>query len=388
MNSAIEEAIEFLCATMWQFEDERESFEYDEASGLVKVPFPYERDLEMEVGTFLSFVQECRAMKISQEDGLIKTPNRVIQIITPENSLAEEFVHHRKSIGMFTEDGFELSIQYENFIVGCASLISDAYHRKYYTPFNYIAIEAYSVREIDAVTDRRAEESIAAFVFELADSHNVVFSVDSFVEFIEDSVFISGEIEKNSELEVRPLLPYSRGMELYMSALQVHDNALRLFSLYKVFEYYSPVVLNLEGADALRRKLDSSKVLSPDAEFLHSIFDLVRSVDNRRTDREMMRLVFEKCFDLIDLNDLLPESLRRSVGYAMSATEKSAYSRDIADVLVATRNQVAHAKSNYKPLGIECAAKDMYQFNRFLKAAAAQTIRWHARLPEHQRIAK
>lgn len=386
MNSDIEEAIELLCSTMWQFEDEREAFEYDEESGLVKVPFPYERDLEINGTEFVSLVQECCAMEISQEIGRIKTPRRVIQIVTPENDLAAELEHRKKSVRTTTAEGFELSIQHDNFLVGCAALISEAYHRKYYTPFNHVGIEAYAIKEIDGITKHRAEESIAAFMFELADSQNVVFSVGSLVEFVDESVFLSGEIEKKREFELRPLLPHSEGMDLYMSALQVHDAALRLFSLCKVFEYYSPVVLNLEGADALRRKLDSSKVLSPDAQFLRSVFDLVRSVDSRRNNREMIRLVFEKCVDIVDLNDLLPESLRRNVGYSMKAAEKSSYLRDIADVLVATRNQVAHAKSNYEPEGIECAAEDMYQFNRFLKAAAAQTIRWHARLPEHQRI--
>jgi hypothetical protein len=60
--------------------------------------------------------------------------------------------------------------------------------------------------------------------------------------------------------------------------------------------------------------------------------------------------------------------------------------RLVADTLVATRNQVAHAKSNYQPQGNELALEYLPRFNDFVEAAAIRTIRWYNRLPTHLKL--
>jgi hypothetical protein len=72
--------------------------------------------------------------------------------------------------------------------------------------------------------------------------------------------------------------------------------------------------------------------------------------------------------------------------FAPKKADIEAQSRSAAEALVATRNQVAHAKSDYRPTGVELPLAELSDFNAFLEAAAVQTIRWYNRLPVHLKL--
>jgi hypothetical protein len=172
---------------------------------------------------------------------------------------------------------------------------------------------------------------------------------------------------------------------LYLAASQITEPELKLLSYYKVLEYFAPIVMALDSNEAMRKKLDSPSTLKPDANFLKSIFELARSLEQRRKDKEMIRLVLETCMDFVDVANLLPKPLAKELSHD-DKKGQSEHIRFVSEALVATRNQVAHAKSNYEPQGNEVSEEYLPQLNEFVQAAAVRTIRWYNRLPVHLKL--
>jgi hypothetical protein len=108
-------------------------------------------------------------------------------------------------------------------------------------------------------------------------------------------------------------------------------------------------------------------------------------LEKRKVDKEMMKALFATCLDVVELSQYLPKSRRKALSYESKRSEIDAFSRDLAELAVATRNQVAHAKSNYQPTGNELKANELPAFNEFMSRSATQTIRWYNRLPGHQK---
>jgi hypothetical protein len=384
MKSQVESAIDYLCSEISEFEDEREGFVYNEADGLVTVPF-YEDTVIYPVSQFLNDVEESKEISIKIEAGAVLTKRRHFQVIEPDGESSALIWDYKKELVSHTADGMLVSTKYSNLIIVIAAYKSDAYHRKYFPPYDYMAIEVVRPNTDESLNQTRAEQLVSAFLFELADSHDIVFTKSGFSQYDEYYQPDFARFEAQS-WPLRPLEQFNEGIHLYLAALQVTDPELRLLSFYKVLEYFSSVAFDLDANDALRKKLDSPNALSPNNAYLRSIFELTRNVDLRRNDREQMKSLFAVSLDMVELSPLLPDSLKQEVSYKSKPTDVGNYARRIAEVLVATRNQVAHAKSNHSSIGSECSAADLPEFNKFLKAAAAQTIRWFNRLPEHQRM--
>jgi hypothetical protein len=183
-------------------------------------------------------------------------------------------------------------------------------------------------------------------------------------------------------------------MKRYVSALQTNDNELRLLNFYKILEYYAPIVINLDSYELLAKKLDSPKVLNPNRAYLKSIFDLVDSTNQRLRDNELIKSVFNTCFDFVDTFELLPKNIQSKVlgiikekvlNYETKKEKLTQAANVVASTLYSTRNKVVHAKSNFESTGDECPDSDIDQLNVFLKEITARTIRWHTKLPEIQK---
>jgi hypothetical protein len=186
----------------------------------------------------------------------------------------------------------------------------------------------------------------------------------------------------NNSCSVEPVARSGSAINLRRTSVQPE---LKLLSFYKVLEFFAPIVMALDSNEAMRKKLDSPSTLKPDANFLKSIFELARSLEQRRKDKEMIRQVLETCMDFVDVANLLPKPLAKELSHD-DKKGQSEHIRFVSEALVATRNQVAHAKSNYEPLGNEVSEEYLPQLNEFVQAAAVRTIRWYNRLPVHLKL--
>lgn len=62
------------------------------------------------------------------------------------------------------------------------------------------------------------------------------------------------------------------------------------------------------------------------------------------------------------------------------------YMEILAEAIYDTRNEIAHAKANYKKKGKECPQKQKNEFVEMLDYIAVKCIRWFSMQPEEKRV--
>lgn len=292
--------------------------------------------------------------------------------------------YHGITVAVDVGQNITLSFEKELHIVTFSAFGAGAHH-EFYPPSKHSVVQVSYEFPEDRLPDEQESKLTDAFLFELASTHDIVFRRGHLETSFEFDDPFEQLLDTGPELGVRQLEEYNDGMRLYLAALQVSDPELRFLSLFKVLEFFAPVVFSLEEHEAIRKKLDSPDALTPDAEYIRSLVELVRSLEKRKVDKEMMKALFATCLDLVELSKHLPKSRRKALSYESKRGEIDAFGRDLAEAVVATRNQVAHAKSNYQLVGNELKADELPEFNEFMRVAAAQTIRWYNRLPKYQK---
>lgn len=381
----LQEAIKFLLHEWEEHDFDSEYVTIDEESSIT-VQFPSgERTYSFSWDEFVAAIDCARTMEIDVEKGYVKTTSKCYQLVAPANDQAELFDFHDGDISINVDRGVTLTCERAHFLVTFAAVKEEAFH-EYYPPENYRGIEV-AYGDGSALTRESEAQLIDTFLFELAATQGLLFVRTAF-DIYSDPAYDSEEydLEKEKDLMLRPLESFNQGMRLYLAALQATDTELRFLSLYKVLECFAPVVFALEENDAIRRKLDSPSALNPDGRYIRSVIELVRSLDRRKNDKEIIKSLLGTCVDIVDLSKHLPEGRQRPLTYDDKRNEKDSFTRMLAEVIVSTRNRVAHAKSNYSPQGNEAQLDEIPRFNEFLKLAAEQTIRWYNRLPDHQKI--
>jgi len=382
-----------------------DSFEIELGEETIYIPLPGEDEGESyNIDDFLDFAWEMSGFKII-DNGRIQTTSKSYQIIKAES---EDLEYYLKNTSEFYQEinGIELRIVEAPIVIAIACTELGSYHEDFGTYYeNYLTIEIQYEDKREKLTEVEETELIYSYLFEIADSTSLIFHLSKIrendlelEEKIEEIIYSEGTISENKKVDeeyiLKPLLSFSESMKLYVSALQTNDRELRLLNFYKILEYYAPIVINIDAYELLAKKLDSPKVLKPNRKYLKSIFDLINSTNQRLRDSELIKSVFNTCFDIVDTFDYLPDSIKTKVlgtikekelNYETKNEKISQVANMVATILYSTRNQVVHAKSNFEPTGNECLYKDIEQLNEFLKEITARTIRWYTKLSDIQK---
>lgn len=383
MDAEVKKTVEFLVKECEEYLD-LDDFEWDNDTKSVSVWFgATDSEIHIPRDEFLQAIEEFKSLKTSGDGSFVRTNRRTSRIVQPASTSAQTIDQFHTKLTMKLADGTVILFKPTSFWVAIAALKAEAYDADFMPAEAYASIELFYPPNANKMSEKEEEEVIDSFLFELAASEKLVFQK---AKFFEDAPWDVEEDETEFVPKFRPLEPFNEGMRLFVAAIPVEDPELRLLSLFKVLEFFAPIVLALDSIEALRKKLDSPLALSPDANYLKSILDLVRSLDERRNDNQMIRLLFETCLDFVELSEMLPHPCFKELKYRDKKADIEAQSRSAAEALVATRNQVAHAKSDYRPTGVELPLAELSDFNAFLEAAAVQTIRWYNRLPVHLKL--
>lgn len=389
---AVESAISFLIGSCGLFELESFDLAEDElperiadlvATDKISVGFFGEdNNLDLSIGDFLTLVAECASLEDCRK-GFLRTNTFAIQKVGSESEEAVQCLYEGCDLAL-VDQGVSFQVTDCSFITGFHALQIGAFHEDVVPP-----VTGHTVVELDysRATRTRSREVdvqlIDAYLFELAASHNIVLIKEEFSVFGEpDQVDCT---DSGRKYLFRPLECSNEGLQLYLTASVIVDPELRFLSMFKVLEWISPVVANLDAADAMRKKLDTPEALKPTGAFLREVFELAKDFDARRNDRDQIKAVLTETIDLVRICEKLPPFLKRELTHMSTAAEHDRVARDVSECLCATRNQVAHAKSNYTLKGTECPVDQLPALNIFLDIAAVQVIRWFNRLPEHRR---
>ncbi len=161
-----------------------------------------------------------------------------------------------------------------------------------------------------------------------------------------------------------------------------HDAEISVLCFVKCIEFVSATVVRMKQYDDFRKRLLDPDALDPDAGFIDDLLSLAEENRIFMKDSEAVRLTVERCCELRALIPEVPKFLAAYPGFkkgAKAADKKSALS-EFAASLSATRNRIAHAKSNYEMTGKECPDEQMGEFAKCARLAAEQCIRWYADL--------
>lgn len=381
---SVSQAIQRIAARLDCYDDPLEDIAVDTDERVVGFSFPSSEGADYDYDEVEVIAAELDSLRTDLPQGRVTIQSRRYQLVYPDSVQAHRIIEEDIDATVKHVSGAELCVRRYPLAVVISAVEHDAYHKHYWSPTSYTAIELVRPSS-QRLSEREELEIIDSYLFELATSHDAIFSVRGFN--IETDYYPDDEEEAHGEVPITldQLEPFNEGMRLYLAAVQVADPELELLSLYKVLEYFSPTAASLEAHEAMRRRLDSRRGAPLDGAFIRSVFDLARSFEVRRTDKEMMVTLFGAAVDVIALTPRLPTSIRPRVTDLSKRAEIASATRDIAEVLVATRNQLAHAKANYTPTGKEVSPDDLPQFNRFVRAAAEAAIRWYNQLPLHQR---
>lgn len=225
-----------------------------------------------------------------------------------------------------------------------------------------------------------------AYLFELATTAKIELApkmrmrwaadVDEDSDAIFDGLTAKGE-------RLRPLVAgpgTGDATKLFVAALSATDRGHRILGFAKVIEHVSATVIRLEGLKQIRAKLMSPHA-DPDVKYISELWTLVEGlVEAKKNQRIALELTVRTCCDVDDLRRIAPQccaALRNLADEADIKTRENAL-KELASRISSTRNQLAHAKADYTPTGLECPEPELFEFAALAQAVAAQCIRWYA----------
>lgn len=370
-------------------------YEYDSILNSVYLHFPEEEKetIEYEPEHLEKYLEHIRSIKFYDDCSKVTTDTitqRVIEISSKSN------FYYLLALGHFfkiTPEDFIIQIIENPLLIGIGATVSNNYNSYDLPCSSHLAVEIIYPDLNSRLSDSKEDELIKIFMFELSHAHNLSFEFSTYklekeydfdeakIDFLQSTEFVYNI----------PLEDYNFGMDLFINANQKLSPDLQFVSYYKIFEYYAPIQAKIEAFDSMKLKLSSSKTMNHDANFISSIFDLARNYDRSIRDSELIKSLINTAFDLVDLYDELPQSIRKKfkhneLKYNSRAETKDRIINELGMVLYQTRNSIVHAKSNYDTKGYEVDTNDLARLNQFMHKACFSIIRWYSSLPKHLKI--
>ena len=286
----------------------------------------------------------------------------------------------------FETDKYSLKIISNPFLIGIIASRDGIYNED----FGVFPCSDYSVVEIAYKKEERCEEDDIEFIktclYYIASKYNVPISIGEFRSWSDltdeenDDTIIVGSSE---------LIPYCRAMDYYIDGLSIEKEDIKYLHLYKIIEYFSPIVSKKFSYEQLNKMLDALQVVERNFEYLESIFKLTKQYEVSLKDKELANTVLKECVDIVLLFQFLPDRIQKIISKSCHFDIKNITSlsssiiedikKEIADVLYATRNSIVHAKSNYTFTGKECPEEDLGQLNEFMIRLCDCLFVWNGR---------
>lgn len=349
----------------------------------------------IETNELLGLCDEIKSIQIVN-NGHIRTKHSSYYIVAATDSTEDYILREIHDIHLPNPaQGITINLVEESIIVGLVATKLEEYDKHYWgTISQYLAIEITYEDDTKTLTSEKEKEIVSSYIFEIADTFGIALCFNEILCKFDDLDELREEADGNPQV-LRELLPYNEGMRLFTSAVQIKDQELKFLCFYKVLEHFSPIAVNIEANELMRKKLDAPKSSFEDGDYIRSIFDLANSMRDRFNDEDLIKASFNNCFDFVGLFEKLPESLKKQVRKQLNLQDLS-YSLDkqiiasasniTGKIIYKTRNKVVHAKSNFRLSGGEITTIELPELNIFMKEACSQAIRWYSRQPNHLKL--
>ena len=286
----------------------------------------------------------------------------------------------------FETEEYSMRIVDNPFLIGIVA----SRDRIYDEDFGVYPCSVYVAVELTYKKERTCEDDdikfIKACLYHIASRYNVPISIGEFMTWddITDESNDESVIVCSSEL-----IPYCKAMDYYIEGLSIEKTDIKYLHLYKIIEYFSPIVSKKASYEQLNKRLDALQILERDTDYLESIFKLTKQYEISLKDKELANTVLNECVDIALLFQFLPQDIQKSISKkchieiknitSISTSDIDAVKKEIAEILYATRNSIVHAKSNYNFTGKECPEEDMEQLNEFMVKLCECLFIWNGR---------
>lgn len=350
----------------------------------IVIDFPRDDSLSYSIADFLRYTDNLENIKVIGNHSVISGRTRQTII-----NIEDYACYFSMPQIMFEVDNISLKIVENPFLIGIIASRDGIYDK--YTGVSpcsiYTAIE---LQYTNADPDEEKDiELIKRCLFYIGSKYNVPISIGEFFS-IDESLYEENEEEKaDLIIHQNELIPYCRAMDYYMEGLYIGKMDIKYLHLYKIIEYFSPIVSKKASYEQLNKRLDALQVVERDSEYLESIFKLTKQYEVSLKDKELANTVLNECVDIALLFQFLPDKIQKTLSKSchfevkniasLSSSTIEVIKKEIADILYATRNSIVHAKSNYTVTGKECSEEDLEQLNEFMVKLCECLFVWNGR---------
>jgi hypothetical protein len=242
---------------------------------------------------------------------------------------------------------------------------------------------------------------IRSFLFALASSYQLVFSEDSFELFDEcmpwdetlNAEMLPVDETGKTTMRLRPI-DTSLGMDelygLYMQGCSTPVVEYKILSYAKILEFCGESYLRLRTHTNIDSLLCLPAALNPDAAFIDRLIAVVKEHRESVKLGLTMQMLIKDCCTALEFCGKAPACLKalKDMDADTKEEEKRKALESLSQCIVATRNQIVHAKPSYEKTGLECPESELAQLADCLEIAALQAIRWFGRQPLQFRVVK
>lgn len=286
----------------------------------------------------------------------------------------------------FETDKYSMKIVNNPFLIGIVASRDEIYN----DTFGVSPCSDYRAIEIVYKNGKDCEDNDIKFIktclYYIASNYNVPISIGGFRTWDD----ITGE-ENDDAITVgtSELIPYCRAMDYYIEGLSIEKADIKYLHLYKIIEYFSPIVSKKASYEQLNQRLDALQIVERDYDYLESIFKLTKQYEVSLKDKELANTVLNECVDIALLFPFLPDNIQKRISknyhfevtniISQNPSTIESVKKDIAEILYSTRNSIVHAKSNYTITGKECSEDDLEILNEFMAKLCECLFIWNGR---------
>ncbi len=376
-------------------DDFSELEDYDFSDEMVDIGMNDEADtLSYTVEDMLRYLENIDELQYDEKSAWTRNIKQYIVAV-------DEWAVEKVNLTRFslTSETLKISFVENPFYIGVAAVDQGIADDNYgITPCsNYVAAEFEYLDNSSLAKDEEIRV-LKQFLHTVSIETGIALKLGQFFFFDYDYYDIDeDDVSRNIRINygMEDLLFYTKAMDYFSKAIEIEDEEIKYLHFYKIIEYFSPVASKKSAYSMLNLRLDALRVKSRDQKYLESIFQLTRDYDTSLKDKELATTVLRECADSLELFDVLPQSIQKPIKkrlhvqkdiLALNPSEKEGIDKEIGQILYSTRNQIVHAKSNYRPTGYECNIDDMGQLNIFMKKLCQCLIIWNNRQPDEYRL--
>lgn len=351
---------------------------------------------EISLEEFLDVIEEIKQAKMIDDYKYI-SPKKILIRVEVVNKEKLDAIYRELGEICFVESEYinkKIEVQLVEAPINFEILLFKIGHyNKYLLPYyrEELMIQITSEENIlENIEEDILENILEAFIFEVSSTFNIGLKIsgkglDDFEQYDYEN------IKKYEETSMRPLLTNGNIKELlkiFNSVNEIINPEISIIYYTKVIEYVAQSVVKKEMLNNILNKLESSETMSPTANYVLELEELFKIHNNNMKDNKAIELTIKTCCNIDELVKNCPEYLQKlkNITFKSSFEEKNKAMAELSKAISDTRNELAHAKTNYRKKGGECPKNQMEIFSKCLKLVATQVIRWFARKGSDEKI--